>query len=132
MASRIFDRNVASLQKAMIILEGSAVIGGTGAVGTVKGSGIKSVARTGTGAYSITLDDAFNRLLWAGVNFVSATGSGIASVEITNDPQVAVKAGTAITIQCYDFAGAAADPASASVLSFIAFLRNSSVPGKGE
>jgi hypothetical protein len=114
----------------LVFLEGNVVIGATGAVGTVKGD--FSFTRTGVGAYSLVItSERFFRYITGGANFIAASGSGIASVEITNDVQAAVKAGTAITIQCYDFAGLAADPASGSVLGVFAFVRPSGVTHKG-
>ncbi len=114
------------------VLDGNVVIGSTGAVGTVKGC--FSFTRTGTGAYSIEIveDARFDRLLFADASFIAASGSGIASVEITNDANAALKAGTAVTIQCYDFAGSAADPAAASVMSVMAMVRRSAVQTKSE
>jgi len=135
MANRLFDTKLNTLVKELVFLEGNAVIGGTGAVGNVKGSGIKGVTRTGTGAYTLVLDDTYPRYLGGTVGFIhtAAGGSGIAAVEVASyTVNTEVADGTGIKIKCYDYAGSAADPASGSVMGFIIWLRNSSVKGKGE
>ena len=134
MANRNFEKTLNSLNKGLTFIEGNAVIGSAGAVGTVKGSGVTSVTRTGTGAYTIKLQDKYSRYLGGHTGFINAsTGSGIASVEVAsltvNDE---VADGTGIKIQCYDYTGVAADPASASVMGFYCWLRNSTIVGKGE
>jgi hypothetical protein len=133
MASRIFDK-VMALQKQVIILEGRFDVGASGAATGLKGAGIKSITKeSGTGVYSIVLDDQFNRFL--GINFTvaHATASGIAKVEMTDvSPDGNVQAGAAIPVVCLDFAGAAANPADGSVVFFTIMLRNSLVKGKGE
>jgi len=119
-----------ALERELCFLYGSAVIGAIGAVGTVKGMGIYSVTRTGTGVYEIQLDQLYSRYLSGKVGFIHATGgSGIATVEIAYNPanfQPDFKAGAKITIKCLDFTGAAADPASGSVMGIEAIVRNSS------
>jgi len=134
MASRMFETAVYSLNKGLTLIEGNAVIGSTGAVGTVKGSGVLSVTRTGTGAYTIKLEDKYQRYLGGTIGFINAsTGSGVASVEVCSlTVNTEVADGTGIKIQCYDYAGVAVDPASASVMGFICWLRNSTLTGKGE
>ncbi len=133
MANRNFNQAIYTLQQDLVILEGNFVIGAVGAVGTVKGSGIAGVTRTGAGVYEITLDDKYNRYLAGTIGFINTTtGSGVASVEVSNDANAAVAAGTGIEITCYDYAGAAVDPAAASVCGFLVYLRNSTIKGKGE
>lgn len=133
MASRNFNKGIYTLQQEVVVLEGNAVIGAVGAVGTVKGSGIASITRTGAGVYEIVLEDTYNRYLGGSIGFINTgAGSGIASVEVSNDPNAAVQAKTGIQITCYDYAGAAADPAAGSVMGFVTWLRNSSLKGKGE
>lgn len=133
MASRTFEKGIYTLQKEVVLLEGNAVIGAVGAVGTVKGSGIASVTRTGAGVYEIVLEDSYSRYLAGSIGFINTgAGSGIASVEVSNDPNAAVLNKTGVEITCYDFAGAAADPAAGSVMGFTVILRNSGLKGKGE
>jgi len=134
MASRLFQRGgVLTLEKDIVILFGNAVIGAAGAVGTIKGSGILDVVHGVTGVYTIQLEDKYARYLGGSVGFVSAAGSGIASVEVSDlNCQALIAAGSPIPINCFDFAGVLADPAASSVLSFMFILRNSSIKGKGE
>jgi hypothetical protein len=126
MAARTFTY-CQTREKEIKILYASMVVGSTGAVGTVKGD--LSIVRTGVGAYTITMKDAYDRLMYSSAGFVSATGSGVASVEISTSPatlQASFRA-KVYSIQCYDFAGAAADPASGSVMSIVQHVRNTSV-----
>lgn len=61
-----------------VLLDGSAVIGSSGAVGTVKGPYIKSVTHLATGLYQIQMQDNYNRYLGGYSGFVSpASGSAI-------------------------------------------------------
>jgi hypothetical protein len=132
MANRKFYRGTSfcSLERELVKLFGSAVIGGSGAVGTVKGMGVASVVKESTnGQYTITFEDSYKRYMFGNVNFVSASGSGIAKVEILHSPatfQGDFTTSKQVIIQCFDFAGLAANPASGSVLSFDAWVRNSS------
>lgn len=68
----------------------------------------------------------------AGTGTVEALGaSGIASVEVLGDPQSQIKNGI-VLIGCYDDAGALADPADGTVVSFEIMCRNSELLLKGE
>jgi hypothetical protein len=133
MASRILDK-VMALQKQIVILEGRFSVGSSGAVSGLKGSGIKSVTKeSGTGVYSIVLDDRFDRFL--GINFAvaHATSSGVAAVMLTDvSPDGNLQAGTALPVLCLDFANSAANPADGSVVFFNIMVRNSTIKGKGE
>jgi hypothetical protein len=125
---------VFGLQKQMVILEGRFAVGSSGAVSDLQGSGIKSVTKeSGTGVYSIVLDDRYDRFL--GINFTvaHATDSGVAVVMLTDvSPDGNVKAGTALPVLCLDYAKSAANPADGSVVFFTIILRNSTIKGKGE
>ena len=119
-----------SKEKQLVDLYGSAVIGATGAVGTVKGGGIKSVTRTATGEYDIELSEPLYRLIAVAVGFVASAGSGIAVVEVKHDPatlQSDFKSTNKVHVVCLDFDGSAADPASGSVMSFHICGRNTVV-----
>jgi hypothetical protein len=137
MADRRFDQGVWTLQKEVCLLEGNFVVGSSGAVATVKGSGISSVVKNGTdGNYTITLEDSYNRYLAGTWGIIKNTSfSGVSNIEIQQDPatfQATFQANKTITIQCYDNSGAAVNPAAASVIGFLVFARRSSIPGKGE
>ena len=134
MADRAFHRNVMHLHGDIVILNGNFVIGASGAVGTVKGAGIKSITKvTGDGKYEVVLEDKYNRLLCSSAGMVCATSSGVATIEIIDlDVQDKIQAGTAYTIQMYDVAGAAVNATNPSVCSFILFLRRTSLVVGGE
>ena len=141
MASRIFARDVQALTKSLTFLEGSCVLSSAGVVSSVKGDGIKSITKlSGAGQFKIVLDDGYPRLLMSSWGMVSqdggAAGSGIAAVEVMEDLasphlQADVKSGVGYTVQMFDFAGAAANPANACVFSFMIVLSNSNLPQKG-
>lgn len=132
MANRKFYRGTAfcSLERELCFLLGSAVIGASGAVGTVNGLGIKSVTKESTdGKYTIELEDSYKRYMFGEVNFISASGSGVAKVEIIATPSTFQSGFTStkkVVIQCFDYAGAAVNPASGSVMCFTVTVRNSS------
>ena len=135
MANRNFRKTLNSFNTELTFIEGNAVIGGTGAVGTVKGSGVKSIVRNSAGNYTLKLEDKYARYLGGHTGFIhtAAGGSGIASVEVADySVNTHVEDGSGVIIQCFDYAGAKADPASGSVLGFVMYLRNSSLKGKGE
>ncbi len=76
MASRSFYQQLFSLNPDLTFLECNFVVGSTGAVGTTKGSGIKSIVRQDVGTYQINLTDSYNRYLGGDSGFVSPlTGS---------------------------------------------------------
>jgi hypothetical protein len=128
MANRSFNR-VQALEKEVKLIYGSAVIGASGALGTVKGD-LTMVKEATAGQYTIRLTDKYDRLLFSSSGFVGASASGVASIQILENPatfQSDFKSTNTYTIQCYDFAGNAVNPASGSVLSFVLHVRNSSV-----
>lgn len=119
-----------TLEKDSVTLFGSVVIGASGAVGTVKGGGIAGVVKSGTGLYEIEFEDSWSRLLYASSGIVSASAPNIASVYIKENPadlQSDVKADKKYKIECLDFSGAAANPASGTVISFVVVFRKTSV-----
>lgn len=131
MSNHILNARLA-VEKQPVTLFGNFVIGSSGAVGTVKGIGIKSVTKESTaGQYTIVLEEKWNRLLGAKGGFIKdSSGSGVANVEIITAPaslQGQIQAGTGYTIQFYDYTGVAADAAAGSVHSFEITLRRSSV-----
>jgi hypothetical protein len=130
MGNRYLNQFQYTLEKDTVTLYGSIVIGAAGAVGTVKGGGISGVVKSGTGLYTISFEDQWSRYLDGKVGIVKATAPNIAMTYVKNNPatlQADVQANKAVIIECLDFAGAAADPASGTVLSFTAVFRKSSV-----
>ena len=129
MANRNFSQRQFSLERDVVNLFGDVTFGATGAVSAFKGLGLTSLTRTGVGAYTLTLNDAYVRLLGARVMFAKATSSGVAAVELVDSHasvQTDIKAKT-VKFQCYDYAGAAVDPASGADAFIKLELRNTSV-----
>jgi 3,4-dihydroxy-2-butanone 4-phosphate synthase len=132
MTNTQFRENVKCLQNDLVILEGHVVIGATGAVGATSGAGISSVARTGTGAYTITLSQAFNRLLGADVMFSGTDASTVFQVQVNSAAvDTDIKAKT-VKVICRNAAGSAVDPTQANVMHFVIMARKSAVTGAGE
>jgi len=72
MANRIFNQFPKTLQKEVVFLDAEATIGTDGAISGLKGSGISAVTNvSGTGNFSITLEDKFNRFLFGAVSFLA-------------------------------------------------------------
>lgn len=134
MANRYFKQHTYSFEQDLVTIYGRFVVGSTGAVtsGTVKGGGIASVVRNGTGDYTITLQDQFNKLMEAKVWFASASGnSGIATTEAYNATpanfQSDFQTNKAVAVKTLDFAGSAANPASGAYCYFKLVVKNTSV-----
>lgn len=131
MSEKQYNQFRLSLEKELVDLFGSAVIGSSGAVGTVKGGGIKSVVKESTdGQYTITLEDRFARFLGFSAGVLAATKTSVAAVQVLGTPatfQADVKSTGQIVVQCLDFAGTEVNPPSGSVLSFGITVRRSSV-----
>lgn len=133
MANRYMQQFFYSFNHGITFLEGSFTVGASGAVGTVKGSGIASVTKNSTGNYTIALEDKYMKFLGANFNLVAASYSGIATVEVADTSiDTHVQDGTGIQVVCYDGTGTAANPASGAIVYFSIVLRNSSIKGKGE
>ena len=95
-----------------------ANIGASGAVSASKGAGLSSFTKEATaGQYSVKLITPFPYLHSVNAQVVSATISGVASVQILENPatvQADFKSDATILIQCVDYAGAAVNPPSGS------------------
>ncbi len=126
-----YSRDTMVLERDVVHLYADVAIGASGAVTTAKGGALTSVTKQATdGQYTIVLDSGFNKLLHASVQVVGATASGVASVDILQSAASVLtnlKTAAAITIQCYDYAGAAVNPASGSVLKVKLEVRRTTV-----
>ena len=124
-----------SMHKDPVMLDCTITIGAAGAVASIAGACILSVTRTGTGLYQINLQDNYALLLGAHASMQSpAAGlSGIAAVEIQNNPSaaVAVLATPVMIIKTISPAGALADPANGSSINVIMMMSNSSLKIQG-
>ena len=129
MADRRFTQFFYSFGKHPTMLEGSFVVGGTGAVGTTKGMGLASITRLDTGKYRLTFEDAYRRFLAFShcfVDIVGSTGtSGIMEVAVLGNPDTTLQS-KYIDIQMRASGGSAADPAQYLVFYFKATVDNTS------
>lgn len=125
--NRLYNQFFLSLERGKAVLFGKVAIGATGAptINAVKSKGIASVARTGAGAYTITLNDIYVDMYKCGVNFMFATSPGVANVYVVSQDVAAAKT---ILIQCEDFAGAAVDPANGAEMQIELMLKTSTAP----
>jgi hypothetical protein len=90
--------------------------------------GVASVTRNSTGNYTVTLQDAFVRLLGAEVAFAATDGlpaAPIVGIDKDTTLSTALVGGKDIVIQCASSAGVAADPASGERLLATFTLANS-------
>lgn len=122
MASRSFS-DVQGLINQLKVVVGSFAPAGTGAVTNTKGAGF-TVARTGVGAYLVTLTDRYFDLVAGGATAQLATPAGRAALVGTYD----ATAGT-VVISVVDEAGAPADIAANANnrVNFVLWFRNSNV-----
>lgn len=78
MANRYFTQFFYTLHKMPVLIDCNFAIGGTGAVGTVKGPGVKAITRLAAGVYQIQFQDNYYK--YFGMDFsVSSpvTGSNV-------------------------------------------------------
>jgi hypothetical protein len=114
-----------SLVKGKVALFGQVAIGATGAptLSAVNSKGIASISRTGTGAYTITLQDKYVGLFGFVPTIIQASGTQtVANVYVVSETVSSTKT---INIACLDFAGSAVDPANGAVIKFEVTLSNS-------
>jgi len=125
MANRTFQQFTQSLVPGFVILTGKVAIGAAGAPTLTTGqfNGIASVVRTGTGLYTITLQDKY-------VDFCSVTASVVSNaalpvVDVVVSAVDVVTAGT-VNIKTVDWTTATlTDPSSGDILVFTLTLANS-------
>jgi hypothetical protein len=117
------------MEKQVVHLYIDADIGASGAVTAAKGGALTSVVKQATaGQYNLTLDSNYSRLLSAHVCCVGASATGVAAVDILQSPAAigtAIKTTGALVLQCYDYAGAAVNPASGTRLKIKLEVRRS-------
>ena len=78
MANRYFTQFFYTPHKMPVMLDMNVAIGATGAVGTLKGPGIASVTRLGTGLYQVKLQDNYNKFFKLDWNLEApVTGSAV-------------------------------------------------------
>lgn len=120
MASRTFD-TVKSTRRGATILSGTVTFGSTGAVSSYStGTGF-TLTRTGTGAYTVTLSDAYHSLVACSLGVVNASqedGHWQRVGELTS--------GRTFTI-LHASSTAASDPGSGTKLDLMVVVKNSGV-----
>lgn len=88
---------------------------------TAGSEGFFSVARTGTGLYTLTLQDQYQRMVGLRA-YVSAAGGTPVFAQVTENTTITNMAGTPgsiIGLAFWDFAAAAVDPIGAVRLAFV-------------
>lgn len=74
MANRNFRNASFQLEQDVVRLYGRCAIGAAGAVSAIQGSGISTIAKeSATGAYSVTLEDKYNKFLKGDVQIICDT-----------------------------------------------------------
>jgi hypothetical protein len=121
MANRHFNAPVQSLWHKPILVAGKITLSAAAAVtgSTIKGA---SVAKTGTGAYTITLDDKFSELISISVQAAESSAAIWGDVGAVD-----VSGAKTIVIITSNASGAATDVGATVTLYVTAMLSNSSV-----
>jgi hypothetical protein len=120
MPKRLLNQFFGSKCNAPVKLFAKVTIGGTGAPTLVTTSGhskgIASIARTGTGAYTLTLSDAYSKLLNMSMSMLYSSATTIGGFEMKTDTVSTTKIITFLTKDVGTGGGSAADPASGTVM----------------
>ena len=123
MASRAFFDRFLTLEEEVIYLFAQITVGSSGAIAsTDRGKGVTSVVETGTGRYTLTLDDKYARLLWADAQVMRATG--------TVDLKLLTNLETVASTKTVEFGvtkssdGTVVDAASGDIIRFVLVLGN--------
>ena len=121
MANRQFSK-VQSLNKEVKIIAGQFSIAATGGAATkVSGLGY-TVAKTGTGLYTITLEDKYPSLL-----SVCATAQAAVAVDIVAQIKSHDVVSTKTIVVSLNAVATPVEPAAVTVINFVVVLQNSSI-----
>lgn len=125
--NRLFNQFFNSLERGKVVLFANVAIGGTGAptINALKSKGVTSVVRNSAGNYTITLNDKYVDLFFLGVNFINASGAGVAYFYTESQDVVGAKT---IVVQFKDLSGAAVDPNSGTTMQVQMILKSSTAP----
>lgn len=143
MADRFFQQFQYRLEKGVVTLHAHVAIGASGAptlqawnpataayttAGTGGFSGIKSIARTSAGLYTVTLQNSYQRLLGVEAIFALAGGLSVVADVGVNTTTTNVRSATAPTvgIACMTATATAGDPDSGCQMDLEITLTNSS------
>lgn len=121
MANRNFNQFKGSLDRGIVFVQGVISIAAGGAVSSEDLVGA-SVSKTGTGAYSIVLEDTYQSAKAVTLQLESATdvdmGVQVKSVDVSSAKTIAIKTLVGAT---------ATDPVAACKIHVLLVLKNSSV-----
>jgi hypothetical protein len=120
MANRYFTQFFYSFFKKPVLIAGKIPLSAAAAVGTVAIKGVASVAKSGTGTYLVTLDDAYNELVAASVVVADS------AQDLVVDLSTVASNGQTLTLVT-KVAGTAADVSDACTIYLSLTLSNSSV-----
>lgn len=121
MANRNFQP-VQVLNRGVKVIAGTIQINASAAVAGSVGNGF-SVAKTGTGLYTITLEDAYMALTGGGLALQKAAAAAVFVEMVSND----VVTAKTIVLRTINGSGTAIDVAAAVDVVFEFHLRNSDV-----
>lgn len=126
MASRFFQQFTLSLNHLPVFLEGSALIGASGATSQLKGSGILSLTRLAAGTYRLVLEDDYNRFL----GFEACLESGVTGSSITAGSFVSGTLYEIVSVGSTDFSLVGL-PAGVTAAPGVAFVASGAGAGTG-
>ncbi len=113
MAARSFNGEIYQLEPATIQIFGRATGAGAANMTALKGKGVTSITRTGTGAHTIVLADKYKGVLMAQFAVISTATADDYEVMLTSD----LTSGTTVGIAIFK-GGAAADLQTTDTLLF--------------
>ena len=129
MANRYLQQFAFWFERNVVTIFAKALIGAAGAVTSYKGGGLASITKeVADGQYTVALSDRYNQLLKVEGSVVHATISGVAAVQVLEDPaaiQADFLADKSFKIQCVDYAGVAVNPPAGSQIEIKIEVRNS-------
>ena len=124
MAHRHFFQFRLALEPSVVELWAVVSIGSSGAPTLVRGKGIKAITRTGTGEYTVALQDSYTSLLEASMVTKNSTGIPSVVMGIKNDHSNAAQP-TIDIVTSASLSGTDAAPGDELHIRFT--LRNSSI-----
>lgn len=130
MADRRWNPGLGALEVGHCVVFAEVSIAAAGAPTLSSGKGVASVSRVAAGEYKITLEDQYNKLLFANCNVVDADDEDPNSVGVISRIKSTAVASSDphIVVQFFDVTdGSAADPGDGAVVLCKIDLRNSTV-----
>lgn len=135
MANRQLNQFQLTYEKDSVTVYAVLNVGAAGAVSSIAGGGVVSIAKQATaGQYLVTFTDQYRALLSMRAEQVDDANANIAAVQILQNPatlQADVNTNLTLLLQCLDFGGAAANPTNTSQMMLAVTFRKSSVSPYG-